>query len=44
MKKYPYQAHLVREYMFLKQKYGNTARPSRVKALAKLERYMSRTV
>lgn len=43
MMKYPYQGNLVKEYMNLRKKFGDNPRPSRLKQLQKLERYMERT-
>lgn len=39
----PYQGNLVKEYMQLLKKFGDNPRPSRLKQLRKLERYMERT-
>ena len=40
----PYQGNLVKEYMQLLKKFGNNPRPSRVKKLSRLEKYMERTI
>lgn len=43
MKKYPYQGNLVKEYLYLKKKFGDNPKPSHYKQLKRLEKYMERT-